>query len=85
MTSLIDFCLRYRFLVLALTGILIVGGLFSLGQLTIDAVPDITPVQVQILSRSPTLGPVEVVPPTRRPSPTFPPTRGDWSGYHAPP
>ena len=60
MTSLIDFCLRYRFLVLALTGILIVGGLFSLGQLTIDAVPDITPVQVQILSRSPTLGPVEV-------------------------
>ena len=60
MTSLVDLCLRYRFLVLALTGILIAGGLFSLSRLTIDAVPDITPVQVQILSRSPTLGPVEV-------------------------
>lgn len=57
---MIDFCLRYRFLVLALAGLLIVGGVFSLQQLTIDAVPDITNVQVQILTRSQTLGPVEV-------------------------
>ena len=37
-----------------------VGGLWSLNELTIDAVPDLTPVQVQILTRSPALGPVEV-------------------------
>jgi heavy metal efflux system protein len=57
---LIDFCLRYRFLILALTAILVAGGIFSLRQLTIDAVPDITNTQVQILTRSQTLGPVEV-------------------------
>lgn len=57
---MINFCLRYRFLILALTAILIVGGVFALGRLTIDAVPDITNVQVQVLTRSQTLGPVEV-------------------------
>ncbi len=29
-------------------------------ELTIDAVPDLTPVQVQVLTRAPALGPVEV-------------------------
>ena len=29
-------------------------------SLTIDAVPDLTPVQVQVLTRAPALGPVEV-------------------------
>jgi len=60
MHRLVDLCLRYRFLVLALTLVIAVWGLNSLRDLTIDAVPDITPVQVQILTRSPALGPVEV-------------------------
>jgi len=57
---LIDLCLRYRFLVLALTLMVGVAGIAALRSLTIDAVPDITPVQVQVLTRSPALGPVEV-------------------------
>ena len=60
MDRLIDLCLRYRFLVLALTILAAVLGIASLRRLTIDAVPDITPVQVQVLTRSPSLGPVEV-------------------------
>src|SRR3989304_4817064 len=60
MHRLIDLCLRYRFLVLALTILAAVLGIASLRRLTIDAVPDITPVQVQVLTRSPALGPVAV-------------------------
>jgi len=60
MNRLIDLCLRFRFLVLALTLLVAVLGIASLRRLTIDAVPDITPVQVQVLTRSPALGPVEV-------------------------
>ncbi|MCI0721740.1 MAG: CusA/CzcA family heavy metal efflux RND transporter [Acidobacteria bacterium] len=60
MNRLIELCLQYRFLVLALTAIAAITGVASLGNLTIDAVPDITPVQVQILTRAPALGPVEV-------------------------
>jgi len=60
MNRLIDLCLRFRFLILALTVLVAVLGIASLRRLTIDAVPDITPVQVQVLTRSPALGPVEV-------------------------
>jgi len=60
MHRLVDICLRYRFLVVALTLLLVAAGVMALRELTIDAVPDITPVQVQILTRSPALGPVEV-------------------------
>lgn len=60
MNRLIDLCLRFRFLVLALTILVAILGIASLRRLTIDAVPDITPVQVQVLTRSPALGPVEV-------------------------
>ncbi|HXC66713.1 MAG TPA: CusA/CzcA family heavy metal efflux RND transporter [Nitrospiraceae bacterium] len=52
--------LRYRFFTLVAVVLLIAIGLWSLTRLTIDAMPDLTPVQVQILTRSPALGPVEV-------------------------
>jgi len=52
--------LRNRFLVLIFAGLLIGVGIASLRQLPIDAVPDITPNQVQILTVSPGLGPVDV-------------------------
>ena len=53
MRTLIDLSLRFRFLVVALTLVLIAAGVASLRQLNIDAVPDITSVQVQVLTRSP--------------------------------
>lgn len=60
MRRLVDLCLRFRFLVLAITGLIVGAGLWAMRNLPIDAVPDITPVQVQILTKSPALGPTEV-------------------------
>ncbi len=54
---IIDFSLRYRWLVLL--GVLGLAGLgvWSLFHLDIDAFPDTTPVQVQINTVAPALGP----------------------------
>ncbi len=60
MNHLLTFSLRYRFFTLVAMAVVIASGLWSFGHLTIDAVPDLTPVQVQILTRAPALGPVEV-------------------------
>ncbi len=60
MHRIIEFSLKYRFLIIVLTVLLIVTGLYYLQQLPIDAVPDVTPNQVQVLTRAPGLGPVEV-------------------------
>ena len=58
MERLLTLSLRYRFFTLV-TLLLVMGtGLYSLRELSIDAVPDLTPVQVQILTRAPALGPV---------------------------
>ena len=60
MERLLTLSLRYRFFTLV-TLLLVIGtGVYSLGELPIDAVPDLTPVQVQILTKAPALGPVEV-------------------------
>jgi cobalt-zinc-cadmium resistance protein CzcA len=59
-TKLIEWSLANRPFVLLLVGILVAGGLFALNRLPIDAVPDVTNVQVQIVTASPALGPVEV-------------------------
>jgi cobalt-zinc-cadmium resistance protein CzcA len=60
MERLLTLSLRYRFFTLVTLVLVIGAGLYSLGELPIDAVPDLTPVQVQILTRAPALGPVEV-------------------------
>ncbi|MFQ5992229.1 MAG: efflux RND transporter permease subunit [Nitrospiraceae bacterium] len=60
MDRLLSLSLRYRFFTLVATILVVVLGLWSLTELPIDAVPDLTPVQVQILTRAPALGPVEV-------------------------
>lgn len=60
MERLFTLSLRYRFFTLVAMSLVIVIGLWSFTHLTIDAMPDLTPVQVQILTRSPSLGPVEV-------------------------
>ncbi|MCP3064175.1 CusA/CzcA family heavy metal efflux RND transporter [Myxococcus sp. K38C18041901] len=57
---LIHFSIQNRFIVFLLTLVLVGFGLNALRTLPIDAVPDVTNVQVQILTSSPGLGPVEV-------------------------
>lgn len=58
--ALIDTSLNNRFLVLTLTGLLIVGGIKAFHQLPVDAVPDLTNIQVQVLTKLPGLAPAEV-------------------------
>ncbi|MCI1278440.1 MAG: CusA/CzcA family heavy metal efflux RND transporter [Nitrospira sp.] len=60
MDHLLTFSLRYRFFTLVAIAVVIATGIWSFRNLTIDAVPDLTPVQVQVLTRAPALGPVEV-------------------------
>lgn len=57
---ILEWSLGNRFLVLALSGMLVLGGLAALRSLPIDAVPDVTNVQVQVLTTVPALGPEEV-------------------------
>jgi len=59
-TRLIEWALANRLFVLLLVVILVASGLFAMNRLPIDAVPDVTNVQVQIVTASPALGPVEV-------------------------
>ena len=60
MSALVSFCIRQRFLVIF--GVLLVAalGVRAARTLPIDAVPDVTNVQVQVLTNAPSLGPVEV-------------------------
>jgi len=51
---------RNRFGVLMATVLLVVAGAVALFELPIDAMPDLTPIQVQVLTRAPALGPLEV-------------------------
>jgi len=57
---LIDLSLDNRLLVTALWAVLVATGIYSVLHLPIDAVPDVTNVQVQILTDSPGLAPEEV-------------------------
>ena len=57
---IIDFSLRHRLLVIAATLALVVVGGLSLRYLDVDAFPDTTPLQVQINTVAPALGPEEV-------------------------
>lgn len=60
MQRLVTLSLRYRFFTFASMLLVVVAGAWSLNHLSLDATPDLTPVQVQILTRSPALGPIEV-------------------------
>lgn len=57
---IIHFSIRNKLIIAILTLALVVWGLYSITQLPIDAVPDITNNQVQIITRSPSLAPPEV-------------------------
>jgi heavy metal efflux system protein len=49
-----------RIIVVILSLVLVAGGLIAMQRLPIDAVPDVTNAQVQILTKAPALGPEEV-------------------------
>jgi cobalt-zinc-cadmium resistance protein CzcA len=55
---LIEFSLKNRFLVLLATALIAGGGILAMRRLPIDAVPDVTNVQVQVLTNAPALGPL---------------------------
>lgn len=59
-THIINWSLDNRFIVMLLAVVLMGAGAISLTTLPLDAVPDLTNVQVQVLTTSPALGPVEV-------------------------
>ena len=58
--GVVAFALRQRILVVVVSCLLVLGGLYTLRILPIDAFPDVTNVQVQILTQVPGLSPVEV-------------------------
>jgi cobalt-zinc-cadmium resistance protein CzcA len=60
LTQVIEWSLRNRFLVLAGAACAVAIGWVSIRQLNIDAFPDTTPVQVQVNTIAPGLGPEEV-------------------------
>ncbi len=59
-STLLEFSLRQRILVLGLTCLISVAGLFSFQSIPIDAYPDVTNIQVQVLTDAPGLSPAEV-------------------------
>jgi cobalt-zinc-cadmium resistance protein CzcA len=59
-SHIIDWSLENRFIVMLLAVVLMGVGIASVASLPLDAVPDLTNVQVQVLTTSPALGPVEV-------------------------
>lgn len=58
--SIIRFSVQQRLLVLLMVVFIAIAGVYSLQKLPIDAVPDITNVQVQILTATPSLTPLDV-------------------------
>ena len=58
--AIVQFSIRKKLFVALTMLMLLAGGLYSMLTLPIDAVPDITNNQVQIVTVSPTLAPQEV-------------------------
>ncbi|WP_394850857.1 CusA/CzcA family heavy metal efflux RND transporter [Pendulispora brunnea] len=60
LSAVVRFSLRNRAIVLMATVLLVAAGIHSAFNLPIDAVPDVTNVQVQVITSAPALAPVEV-------------------------
>ena len=60
MGKLIALALRFRFLVLLATAMVVLMGVLAMKELPIDAVPDVTPNQVLVLTKARGLSPLEV-------------------------
>ena len=57
---ILEFSIRHRLVVFVATLLLIAGGARALARLPIDAVPDLTNTQVQVLTSAPALGAIDV-------------------------
>jgi cobalt-zinc-cadmium resistance protein CzcA len=60
LTAVVAWSLKHRAIVVMATLLLIVAGVRGAVELPIDAVPDVTNVQVQVITAAPALSPVEV-------------------------
>src|SRR5215470_15882394 len=60
LSAIVEWSLRNRIVVLVATALFVAVGVYSATQLPIDAVPDVTNVQVQVITAAPALSPVEV-------------------------
>jgi cobalt-zinc-cadmium resistance protein CzcA len=60
LTPIVARSIKFRFLVLTLLGLLLAGGGVAVRYLPIDAVPDVSTVQVSVMTDAPGLSPVEV-------------------------
>lgn len=60
MKKLVELCLKWWILVVAFVVLVLVIGVYSALGLPVDAVPDITNVQVRILTKVSSLGPIDV-------------------------
>ena len=58
--AIINFSVKRKLFILFITAILLGGGIYAMLTLPVDAVPDITNNQVQVVTISPTLAPQEV-------------------------
>ena len=58
--AIIRFSISHRLVVMLLVVIMVAAGWYSLRRLPIDAVPDVTNVQVQVLTAAPSLAPLEI-------------------------
>lgn len=59
-SGLIKFSVSNRLIILLMVAIMAAVGFYSLQTLPIDAVPDVTNVQVQVMTNSPSLAPLEI-------------------------
>jgi len=60
MNKFISFIFKQKFLVICFAIILVIGGIVAWKTLPIDAFPDVTNIQVMILTQAPGLAPEEV-------------------------
>nr|MCU0323695.1 efflux RND transporter permease subunit [Spirosomataceae bacterium] len=58
--KIIQFSIKNKFIVGLLTAALVLVGIYNLSRLPIDALPDITNNQVQVITTAPTLATQEV-------------------------
>lgn len=60
LNKLLEFSLRQKFVALGLVGLMIVGGVSSLLQIPINSLPDVTPIQVLVITKAGRYSPYEV-------------------------
>ena len=60
LTLIVEWSLENRVIVMAATVLFFVFGLDSVRKLKMDAIPDVTTIQVQVITSAPALSPLEI-------------------------